>query len=333
MGAVPMSERSRTALVYDDIYLTHSTGPWHPESPERLRAIVRALRESSTWSQLHLLRPRRAELRWLEEVHSRGYVEQVRRTSESGGGALDGDTPVSERSFEVALYAVGGVLEAVDAVCTGRVQNAFCAVRPPGHHALPDRGMGFCLFNNVAIGARYAQRAHGLERILIVDWDVHHGNGTQAVFYEDPTVFYFSLHQYPHYPGTGLRTETGSGAGEGTTLNLPLSPGAGDEEYERLFLEELVPRAREFGPQLVFISAGFDVQQGDPLGGMRITETGFRRLTQIVDEIARSSGAQGRVISVLEGGYALEALGRSVTAHVRALIDCTRGEPKSSEAH
>jgi acetoin utilization deacetylase AcuC-like enzyme len=315
-----MEQGKATALVYGDVYLRHLTGPGHPESPERLRAIVSALKDRSLWSRLEILEPRPVDLGWVLAVHREEYVRAVREICNAGGGALDADTPLSPASFEVALHAVRGVLDAVDAVNSGRVRNAFCALRPPGHHACPDRGMGFCLFNNVAIAARYAQIQHRLERILIVDWDVHHGNGTQEVFYEDPAVLYFSVHQFPHYPGTGTRTETGHGAGEGTTVNVPLGAGADDAIYEQVFLEVLKPRALAFGPDLVLISAGFDLQQGDLLGGMRVTEQGIRRLTQIVCEIAAASPARGRVVSVLEGGYALGALGRSVCAHVEELL-------------
>ncbi|MDZ7372515.1 MAG: histone deacetylase [candidate division KSB1 bacterium] len=326
-GVSGRSSGRGTALVYGDVYLRHLTGPMHPESPDRLRAIVEALKERSLWSRLVLLQPRRAEMEWVEQVHRSRYVRAVQELCQAGGGALDADTPLSPDSFEVALYAVGGVLEAVDAVLSGKVANAFCAVRPPGHHACPDRGMGFCIFNNVAIAARYLQGRHGIHRVLIVDWDVHHGNGTQEAFYDDGSVFYFSVHQFPHYPGTGTRTETGYGEGEGTTCNVPLPAGADDRVYERIFLDELRPKAMDFEPEFVLVSAGFDLQQGDLLGSMRVSEAGIRRLTEIVCEIATASPAQGRLVSVLEGGYALDPLRRNVCAHVDALLQwATRGQ-------
>ena len=215
---------------------------------------------------------------------------------------------------------MGAVTQAVDRIIDDTLDAAFCAVRPPGHHALADRAMGFCLFNNVAIGARYAQQRHALSRILIVDWDVHHGNGTQAIFYDDPSVLYFSTHQYPFYPGTGARAETGRGAGAGFTINVPLPAGAGDAELIRAFQEELLPRALTFKPQLILISAGFDAHRDDPLAGLAVTEAGYAELTRIVRGIAEAC-CRGRIVSVLEGGYNLLALGRSVEAHLRTLLE------------
>jgi len=231
---------------------------------------------------------------------------------------LDPDTVASPGSWDAARYAVGAVTEAIDRIMAGSLNSAFCAVRPPGHHALSDRAMGFCLFNNVAIGARYAQRRHRLVRILIIDWDVHHGNGTQAVFEEDPSVLYFSTHQYPFYPGTGAATETGEGRGQGFTMNVPLSAGTGDAAYIAVFEQQLLPRALAYRPDCVLISAGFDAHYADPLAQMQVTEAGYRRMTQVVKEIAATCCAQ-RLIAVLEGGYNLDALGRSVEAHVQEL--------------
>lgn len=208
-------------------------------------------------------------------------------------------------------------MNAVDSVVNGQVRNAFCAVRPPGHHATPIRGMGFCIFNNIAIGARYAQRRHGLDRVLIVDWDVHHGNGTQDIFYEDDTVFFFSTHQSPWYPGTGDRSETGEGKGKGTTMNVPL-PAGSQEEVLAAFRQGLVQAADKFKPDMVMISAGFDSRRGDPLGQFRLTDEDFADLTRIMMDVAEKH-AEGRIVSVLEGGYSLEGLGAGVVAHVRTL--------------
>jgi acetoin utilization deacetylase AcuC-like enzyme len=230
------------------------------------------------------------------------------------------DTFASPESYEVALLAAGGVLAAVDSVVAGEVSSAFCAVRPPGHHALPSRAMGFCLFNNIAIAARYLQKKHNLPKILIVDWDVHHGNGTQDVFYDDPTVLYFSVHQYPFYPGTGSRSEKGKGEGLGFTINVPLPAGSGDEEYREVFEKILKPAAYEFDPDFVLVSAGFDALEGDLLGGMRVSVEHFAEMTRFVKRIADDC-CDGRLVSVLEGGYELEGLAKAVEAHLRVLVD------------
>jgi acetoin utilization deacetylase AcuC-like enzyme len=223
-----------------------------------------------------------------------------------------GDTHASERSWEAALRASGSVVEAVDHVLGERDGLAFCAVRPPGHHAERDRPMGFCLFNNVAVGARHAQRAHGIRKVAILDWDVHHGNGTQHIFEDDASVFYVSLHQYPFYPGTGASTERGRGAGEGCTLNIPLPAGTGEDRYLEAFDRQVLPGLHRFGPELLLISAGFDAHRDDPLGGMRLSEGSFAQFTARVKDLAP-------IVSVLEGGYDLEALARSVEAHLTVL--------------
>jgi acetoin utilization deacetylase AcuC-like enzyme len=252
-------------------------------------------------------------------VHSPEHITALRELWAKGERfAGSPDTPVCESSYEVALMAAGGVLAAVDAVMAGKVRNAFCAVRPPGHHATRNKAMGFCLLNNVAIAARYVQKKYKLPKVLIVDWDVHHGNGTQDIFYEDPSVLYFSVHQYPFYPGSGRADERGAGQGTGRTLNVPLSAGSGDAELERAFLEKLLPAARQFQPNFVLVSAGFDAHEDDPLGGLRVTTEQFKRLTEIVRQIA-AEHSRGRLVSVLEGGYDLEGLAASVETHVRAL--------------
>jgi acetoin utilization deacetylase AcuC-like enzyme len=310
-----------TGLVYGDVYLQHRTGAGHPERPERLAAIVERLGKSGLSNQLLLLRPVPAAPEWLSTVHTPAYIERVRQSCRQGAGYVDSaDTPVSADSYQAALSAVGGVLAALDAVMDGRARNGFCAVRPPGHHALKDRAMGFCLFNNVAIAARYLQKQHKLARVLIVDWDVHHGNGTQAAFYQDPTVFYFSTHQSPFYPGTGAAGERGAGKGVGFTLNVPLPAGSGDAEYAKAFEEKLRPAADAFRPDFVLVSAGFDAADGDLLGRMKLTPGGYAALTRIVKSIAERH-CQGRLVSMLEGGYNLEILASSVEAHVRILME------------
>ena len=308
-----------TGFVCDDIYLKHKTGVGHPERPERITAIQERLKEKGLLGQLVMLKPVAAPLEWLTTVHAPEYVERVREGCRAGTGRLDSaDTPVSGESYDVALMAVGGVMTAIDAVMDGKVQNAFCTVRPPGHHALRNRAMGFCLFNNIAIAARYVQKKHKLGRVLIVDWDVHHGNGTQAAFYDDGTVFYFSAHQSPFYPGTGGAEEKGERRGLGCTLNVPLPAGCGDADYIKAFQEKLQPAATAFKPDFVLISAGFDAAQSDLLGGMKVTPEGFAELTRIVKGIAEQH-SQGRLVAVLEGGYNLESLAASAEAHVRVL--------------
>ncbi|MFC1715914.1 histone deacetylase [Candidatus Poribacteria bacterium] len=272
-----------------------------------------------TGSPLQFIAPSPDALEWITTVHSPQYVERVRKSCQDGIRYLDSpDTPISPKSYDAAVAAVGGVLSAIDEVVSGSIRNAFCAIRPPGHHALSDRAMGFCIFNNVAIGARYIQKRYKLQKILIVDWDVHHGNGTQDVFYDDPTVLYFSTHQYPFYPGTGSGAEKGSGKGTGYNINVPLPSGSGDKEYRKAFAEILRPRAIEFDPDFVLISAGFDAHKDDPLGGVSITTRGFAELTAIVKDIAETC-CDGRLVSLLEGGYDLDGLAESVVAHVSVL--------------
>ncbi|MEE8384320.1 MAG: SUMF1/EgtB/PvdO family nonheme iron enzyme [Dehalococcoidia bacterium] len=310
----------KTGFVYGEIYLRHDTGKGHPERPQRLTAITERLGKAGLMSKLIAIRPRPAADKWLATVHTPKYVARIQKACREGAGYVDSrDTPVSKDSFKAAVHAAGGVLAAIDAVMAGKVRNAFCAVRPPGHHALKDKAMGFCLFNNVAVAARYIQKKHALARVLIVDWDVHHGNGTQAMFYADPTVLYFGVHRHPFYPGTGAADERGEGKAVGTTLNVPLRAGSGDREFAQALTDKLVPAARKFRPDFVLISAGFDAHQKDPLGGMKVTAEGYARLTRIVKGIA-AEHCRGRLVSVLEGGYSLEGLADSCEAHVRALM-------------
>ncbi|MBM4142338.1 MAG: histone deacetylase [Lentisphaerae bacterium] len=310
-----------TGLAYDPVYKAHVPGRWHPEAPWRCDAALAGIEASVGLANLERIAPRAATDDELALCHTRRYIGIARRDVASGIGCLStGDTDVCERSLEAALFAAGGVLAAVDAVAAGRVRNAFCAVRPPGHHATPDRGMGFCIFNNLAVGVRYAQRRHGAGNALIVDWDVHHGNGTQEIFYDDPTVLYFSTHQWPHYPGTGTAAETGSGAGKGLNVNCPLGAGAGRREIEAAFRDRLLPRLKDFKPEFVFVSAGFDGLRGDPLGGLDLTAEDFGWLTRLVTHVAEEY-AGGRLVSTLEGGYDREGLGPAVGAHVKALAE------------
>ena len=308
-------------LVADDGCRGHLAGKAHPESPERYDAVMDGLARAGL-----LERMRRAEVRTATEdelllCHTAEYLKTVRRDVESGRPYLStGDTDITSNSWELAARAAGGVLNAVDAVLTGTARNAFCAVRPPGHHANAARGMGFCLFNNVAIAARYAQSKHGVGRVLIVDWDVHHGNGTQEIFYRDPSVFYFSSHQWPLYPGTGRADETGDGPGERATMNFPFPAGSGRREILGAVENHLLPAAARFQPDLVLISAGFDSRVGDPLGRFTLTDEDFADLTRAVMGIA-DRRAGGRVVSMLEGGYNLEGLASAAAAHAGVLLD------------
>jgi acetoin utilization deacetylase AcuC-like enzyme len=311
---------NRTGLIYHPDYLLHDTGPGHFERPARLEAIMDGLQRDPLYGNLILLEPHEASLEAIQRVHSPQYVQHVKKVCEGGYDYLDSpDTPVSPQSYHAALLAAGGVLVAVDAVMRADVDNVFCAVRPPGHHAERSQGMGFCLFNNVAIAARHLQAVHGLSRILIVDWDVHHGNATQHTFEDDDGVFYFSIHQWPLYPGTGARSERGIESGRGTTLNAPMGSGSGDEEYLRALQTELLPAARQFEPEFVLISAGFDAHQDDPLSATRVTSRGYAEMTRCILQIA-SECCHGRLVSILEGGYHLPALVESVHEHVIALM-------------
>jgi len=320
-GCTPDGKRlKKTGYLYSDVFLTHLTGEGHAESPERLRAIRERIKEAEWHDALLQIQPAEADLDTVALVHAPEYVELVKSECEEELARLStGDTNISRASYSVALAAVGGVVSAVDRVMNGEAKNAFCAVRPPGHHASFERGMGFCIFNNVAIAARYAQQTYGIERVLIADWDVHHGNGTQDTFYEDGTVFFMSTHQSPLYPNTGKLVETGEGPGEGLTMNRPFPPGAGNEEIIGAFRDDLLRAAREFKPDLTLISAGFDSRIDDPLGSFEVDDDGFRELTRIMLEIANISG-DGRLVSVLEGGYNTSGLASAVGAHVDELI-------------
>lgn len=313
------AEKKPSALMADPVSKEHETGASHPEKPERYQAIWNALEESGMVKRLTPIPSRAATDDEIAACHTRRYIEVARRDIASGVRNLStGDTAVSRRSFDVAVKAAGGAMNAVDAVVTGKAKNAFCLLRPPGHHATPDKGMGFCVFNNVAVAARHAQRKHGLERVLIADWDVHHGNGTQDVFYADGSVMFFSTHQHPWYPGTGMTDETGEGKGKGRILNRPLAAGAGRDEILGAFRDSLKPAADAFKPDLVIISAGFDSRKDDPLGRFLLSDEDFSELTRLMLEIA-DKHAHGRLVSVLEGGYNLAGIGPAVSAHVKTL--------------
>ncbi|RKY86637.1 histone deacetylase [candidate division KSB1 bacterium] len=309
-----------TGFVYHPDYLKHIPLFNHPENPERLNAIVSRLKETGQWEKLVHITPEPAEDKWIEEIHSRNYRKYVKDACKKGVTYLDGDTYISSDSYDIAVLAVGGVLSAVDGIMDDKMKNGFCAIRPPGHHAEKSAGMGFCIFNNVAIAARYIQKKYSLERIAIVDWDVHHGNGTQNSFYTDDSVLYVSLHQFPHYPGTGNKYETGAGKGEGFTLNFPMPAGSKDDDYLEIFREKLIPSLNNFEPQFILISAGFDAHQKDPLSGIFLSDSAYEEMTEMLLEVSEKK-SQGRLLSVLEGGYNLNVLGNVISLHIQKLME------------
>ncbi len=296
--------RGSTGWVSDERYLRHTLGQRHPESPERLRAILRQFKEGGLEQAVVPIMPEADPLPYIRMVHSEDHIEKVAQQAHDEA---------------ICRLAVSGALSAVDAVCAGEVKNAFCAVRPPGHHAANNGEFGFCFYNNVAIAARYAQRQHQLSKILIVDWDYHHGDGTEWAFYEDPSVLTFSTHALHAFPGTGAADKIGRGPGEGFNLNVPLPRGAGDRDILRAFDERLIPAAEDFRPDMILISAGFDARQGDPLGDFTITDAGFAKLTELVMSLA-ATYSESRMVSILEGGYNTEGLALAVDAHVRGLL-------------
>ena len=320
-----------TALIYDPIFLEHLTPENHPDRPERLKKTIEVL-QALNWLEregLVQLEPRAATEDELATVHEREYIHKVRSAAHKVAREQDTngrktrffatDTFVSARSYEAAIKAAGAPLTAIDAILEGEIDNAYCLVRPPGHHAVAESAMGFCLFNNVAVAARYAIDKHGLERVMIIDYDVHHGNATQEMFYDDPRVLYFSIHQAPFYPGTGLSDEIGEGAGHGTTINVPLPPTTGYETYEPVFRQVLAPAADRFDPQLILVSAGFDAHWKDPLGGMYLSTAGFAKLTGIIIELAQTL-CNGRVVFVQEGGYDKLAMAGCVATCINLLL-------------
>ncbi len=313
----------RTAVVYDDIFLEHDTGPGFPESPDRLRRLIKHLKQHPVSERLHWMKPSDQidPMPWILEMHDEDYVKELKRTCEAGQKLVGGsaDNPISKRTYEVAVKAVAAALTGVNAVMEGRVNNAFAAVRPPGHHAMPDRAKGFCFFGNAAIAARYAQKHHKLERVMIVDWDVHHGDGTQEMFLKDPTVFVFSTHQYPFYPGrSGSPDIIGEGAGKGFNLNVPLAAGSGDEAVIKAYQTQLTGAFRKFKPQLLIISAGFDAHESDPLGSLGWSSDVYAELTEILRSLCREQGHE-RIVSLLEGGYSERGITEGVRRHIEAL--------------
>jgi acetoin utilization deacetylase AcuC-like enzyme len=307
-------------LLYDQKFLLHDTGVAHVETRKRLESILRTLEADEGLNRkLHRVAPKPAAERDLRRCHSEEMIRDVRTFIAQGGTYLDSDTPVSPQSFDVACLAAGAATTAVDTVMAESGGRAFALMRPPGHHATPTRAMGFCLFNSAAIAARYAQAVHGVQRVLIVDWDVHHGNGTQDIFWTDDAVFFFSTHQYPHYPGTGARDDIGAGKGTGYTLNIPLRGGTAARAHRDAFAAALKEIEGRFHPDLVIISAGFDSHRNDPLGQLMLEDTDFAEMTKDVLRIA-DKHSNGRVISLLEGGYNLDLLGGSVRAHLTALF-------------
>ncbi|MFN9643567.1 MAG: histone deacetylase [Cyanobacteriota bacterium] len=311
---------SSTGLVWDARCLLHEPGPGHPESPRRLEAIRGGLQSAGLWRRCALLPARAATEAELLRCHTPAYLATVRADIAAGRRDLStGDTALSPHSEEAARLAAGGALVAVEAVMAGQVRQAFVAARPPGHHATSEGGMGFCIYNSVALAARHAQAACGVERVLIVDWDVHHGNGTQAIFWRDPSVLFCSVHQSPLYPGGGNAAERGEGPGTGFTLNFPLPPGSGGTEVLGVLRTRLLPAAERFRPSLVLVSAGLDGMRGDPLADFALTAEDVGALTALVRGIAERHG-EGRLVSVLEGGYQLDNLAAGVVAHVGALL-------------
>jgi len=326
-----------TGLIYHPIFLKHNTGPHHPERPSRLRSILRKLENTKFIDRLKVIEPAPISIDDITLVHSKDYVLSIKdicsrlaRTNILRAKAerseaevekyfsLDPDTVVSSHSFESALFSVGAVIKGIDLVFDEKVDNAFCMGRPPGHHARPNQAMGFCIFNNIAIGARYIQKKYSLRRILIIDWDVHHGNGTEEIFYKDDSVLYISLHQYPHYPGTGKKEDIGEGKGKGFNLNITMEAGSGDTEYIKAFQEIIIPKVKDFKPEFVLISSGFDGHRDDPLSSVNLTEKGYYEMTKMVKDMAKLH-SKNRLVSILEGGYNLLSLANSAHSHLDAL--------------
>jgi acetoin utilization deacetylase AcuC-like enzyme len=311
---------AKTGIIRHPLYLEHKTEILHLENPYRLQSIYSMLESKDFGGRLVDIPPRFATLDELLSVHAPYYIDRVLDTAEKPRVRFDPDTVTSPLTYKAAWMAVGGVLEAIEAVLTDKVRNAFALIRPPGHHALKDRAMGFCIFNNLAVGARVAMKSHGLERVLIVDWDLHHGNGIQSIFYDEPSVLYFSVHRFPYYPWTGAADEVGLDEGEGYTVNVPLHLGCTDSDYANIFKHLLHPIVQRFRPEIILVAAGFDTHHGDPLRSMSVTEAGFARMTDLLMTMA-ADVCEGRLVLALEGGYNSEALQDSVAAVLRELTD------------
>ena len=310
----------KTAIIHHPIYQKHDTGPGHPETPMRYEAVMKALREDAKfWETVTEITPEKASKGLIQAAHTPQHFKRVEHAFEEGVGRLDADTVISIQSFDASLFAAGGAIAGVDAVMQGASDNAFVVVRPPGHHATAENAMGFCLFNNVAVAARYAQNNYKeIERVAVIDWDVHHGNGTQGIFYNDPNVYFFSMHQYPWYPGSGSRGETGNGRGLGTTMNIPVKADTRANEQTRMFEGALEDISKIFRPDMIFISAGFDAHLTDPLGQLRLEDKDFVSMTNTLKQWA-GDVCGGRIVSCLEGGYNLETLGETVKNHIAEL--------------
>jgi acetoin utilization deacetylase AcuC-like enzyme len=314
---------NKTGFLHDERYQLHLTGDYHPEMPERLNRVYRGIKEAGLLEKLIQIKASRADMKWIEQVHDERYILRFEAACLSGKSMFDSpDNQMCFDTYETALLAVGGILDAAGRVMEGKLDNAFCAVRPPGHHAEGAKAMGFCYFNNVAVAARYLPNHYAVQRVGIIDFDVHHGNGTQAIFEQDPNVYYYSIHEHPSfaYPGTGREFEYGSAAGQGFTKNSPVLPGKGDDEYKRLIKKDLIPAIDEFKPEVILVSAGFDAHEDDEMSGIKLSTEGFSWIMQRIVELGRRH-SNGRIISVLEGGYSLERLPELAADHVGILLN------------
>ncbi len=314
---------SKTGFLYDERYQLHLTGDYHPEMPERLNCVYRGLQEAGLLKQLIHMKASRGDIKWIKLVHDDRYILRFEAACLSGKRMFESpDNQMCGDTYETALLAVGGILNAADQVMKGELDNAFCAVRPPGHHAEVAKAMGFCYFNNVAVAARYLQDQWNIQRVGIIDFDVHHGNGTQHIFEQDPTVFYYSIHEHPSFafPGTGREFETGTAAGKGYTKNSPVLPGQGDDEYKHLIEKDLIPAMDQFKPEVILVSAGFDAHRDDDMSGIKLSTGGFSWIMQVIVELGRLH-SNGRILSVLEGGYALDRLPELAANHVEILLN------------